>query len=192
MAARMGFVPSRTLHGGPFLSNVYPVSAAPADSFFIGDVVCRVAGGTDNGGCVAYTTAREANILGVVKACYDADKRPRTHSQPTRGPYIQATAGGRHYVDVYDDPAIIYKVRCENSAGASNIGGFLHFLPVTAASQGNTATGISRQSLTVFTAAGTPFRIIGFAPDEVTEVGGSANALEVLIAPHRYNPGPAT
>ena len=184
-ASRKGFSPARTLHGGPMLTKEYPVSAAPATSLFIGDLVCKLNGGSDGGGVVQYTTANEANILGVVARCLNSDRRPLTFSLPTRGPYIQATAGAAvQFVEVYDDPDMVYRVTCVQSAGPSNFNQFLHVATISAGNQGNTASGISQGSVTVFTAGGTGLRCLGLADTELTRLGASANEVEVIIATH--------
>ena len=184
-ASRKGFIPVRTLHGGPMVTHQYPVSAAPATSLFINDLCCKLAGGSDGGGVVQYTTANAPRILGVVARCLNSDRRELTFSLPTRGPYIQATAGAAvQYVDVYDDPDMVYRVTCVNSAGPSNFNQFLEVATISAGNQGNTASGISRMSATLFTTAGTGLMCLGLADTELTRLGASANEVEVVIATH--------
>lgn len=173
-----GFVPARLQGGGStFRTKLYPTSAGQAD-LYIGDPVCLVLGKAKR-----WTTAQAANFLGVVESVYDSNRKPLTFTQPTRGPYLLGANAG--FVNVFDDPDQTYTVECEVSAGPS-AGGQWAEVKVTA---GVTATGISRTTIIGVTAAdgGTmTFRAIGVSPDELDNLGGTGNDIEVIASRHVY------
>lgn len=184
---RRGFVPSRHLNGGShFRSHRYPVNASAATGLFMGDP-CYL-----SAGYVKPITTDDLNqkILGVIKACYASNQKPLTFSQPTRGPFLQASTAG--WVDVYDDPGIVYRVQADATASQADVG---KTVDVTASGGGNTATGYSRMEIDISTASAAsegslnPFQIVGVAPNELDRVDGTPgvngfgtnNDLEVVI-----------
>ncbi|RJO72857.1 MAG: hypothetical protein C4523_02480 [Myxococcales bacterium] len=140
------------------------------------------------GRAARYTTAQGVNYLGIIKACYDTNKKPLTFNQPTRGPYLIASQGG--YVEVYDDPDITYLVEY-NGTAADTTPGQVAEIELTA---GSTAVGQSRVFIAAVTAnsgvtaaaVGKPFRVIGLGPNELDEAGGTGNDLEVVARNHVF------
>lgn len=175
---RRGFVPSRHLTGGTGAprSKLYFASETRATPLAIGDAVKQDA---TTGGVVAMTnaTADQARYIGVVRALYDTNKRPLTHSMPTRAAFLPTSVAG--FADVMDDPDMLFVVECDTSVGNTNIGQAA-FIVTTAM---NTAVGVSKMHVTLTTVAGSPelFRIVGISPfDEVTGEAGANARVEVV------------
>lgn len=176
-ARRRGFVPIRHQSGGAvFRSKLYP-----ADNVIMmqGDGVCLVSGKAK-----AFLTANASTWLGVARAFYDSNKKPLTHVQPGRGPY--ALVGGGGYVDVWDDPNQVFLVESRVSAGPTTVGQKV----LINATAGVTAVGISRHHVDGFTAddAGSPLMVIGIGQNELDEVGGTGNDVEVVATIHVFRP----
>jgi len=186
-----GFVASRNLdgHSGNFRTERLPVSADNATALFMGDPVVRGAqGGVERFDPVnASTVALQRGLLGVVRAIYDTNGKPLTHSQPTNGPFLDASTAG--FVEVITDPDVVYRVNCSATATRADIG---NFAPVTFGVY-NSAAGISGAGIdltTVASGAGEQvFRVLNVAeagfPDDVTEAAAN-NDIEVMIADHEY------
>ena len=177
---RRGFVPGRHLTGAKTArSNLYPTDANLLAPLGVGDAVVLSSGYLQR-----YTTAAAASHLGVVKALYDSNRRPFTHTLPTRAAYLPISTAG--WVDVYDDPDQTFIVECRVSIGPSDRG-LIAEVNVTGM---NSATGISRmhvEEATASDAAGI-WRIIGLAPSElaVTAGGSTNNDIEVVAVIHLY------
>ena len=186
-----GFVPLRSL-GGPvsFTTRRYRVSSGNTTSIFPGDAVRLLADGQVRRVRTSAATVAELGVLGVVRNVLNSNGRPLTFSQPTNGPFLNASTAG--YVDVYDDPDIVYQVNGTTSASAAYMG---RFCRVTAATY-NSAAGISGLRIetadVTSSAVGHQFQIIGIAPSErigsLTVDGESVSSadLEVRIANHTY------
>ena len=180
IGGKRGFVPIRNQVGGAdFRSNLYRVTTDLLSPIFSGDPVSLVSGQVQR-----WTTANSANFIGVVKACYDSNKRPLTHSLPTKAAFINTSTAG--FVDVYDSPHTNFTVACEVSVGSSMIGQSA----IIAVSGGNSATGISRSHIAAVSAGDTTanFRIVGLSPLEqaVTAAGSPGQEIEVTPVVHLF------
>ncbi len=178
---RRGFVPARsqTGGGGAPRSKLYPTNTDLVQPLGIGDPVCMI-----NGYVQRWTTANASAFLGIVRACYDANKKPLTFSLPNQAPYLPASTAG--WVDVMDDPDQALVIECAASVGQSMIGGFA----TVEISAVNTNTGISNFFAAGVTAADATgaFRVVGLAPSETatTAAGSPNNDIEVLPVLHVY------
>lgn len=187
-----GFVAAKALHGGGrSVTQRYKVSADNATALFPGDLVALNA----QGGVESWITADNSAlatadpVLGVVKAVYDTNGKPLTHSQPTKGPFLDASTGG--YVEVYTDPDQIYIANASATCIQAYIG---TFAPVSFGAS-NSAAGRSGWGVdlgsTVGSAVGnTPLRVIGIAefdafPD-LTNGQAANNDVYVQIADHAF------
>ena len=171
MAALQGFIPSRQ-PVADWIRNL-PAAASTNQSIAKGDAVSYV-----NGIIVPATAGQDPaqQGYGVVIAVYTTANRPLTFQTSK----IIASAGvGR--VDVCFDPNQTYYVRCDTSAGASNMGKNV----ILAVSAANTLTGISGHSVDIPASASVNdlFKIINIGPfDELSGKGtggGANNGVEV-------------
>jgi hypothetical protein len=191
---RMGFQPARHLTGGQIRTRRYFVSTT-AQAIAIGDAV-RFNPNGDGVVAISGDSTPVVPVLGAVVACYDTNNKPLTFSQPTRGPYLQATVGG--FVDVVDDPNVTFIVQCDGTVQPNHVG---RFVSVTAAVNVlNTAAGTSQMQVRISTVDTSvrQFQIIGIAPNEdaglgsilnrgAFDVGGGVNTdVEVRIAAHAF------
>lgn len=148
---------------------------------FPGDPVALVSGQTV-ARIPAAATAAGLPILGVVRAVYDSNGRPFTHSLPSGGNFIPASTAG--FVDVNVDPNQVYLVNTDATVVSTLIGQYVDVTANTA----NTAAGRSGFSIEVATgtntaAATAPFQVIGIGPNNLDGiVGGESNQdVEVVI-----------
>jgi hypothetical protein len=188
-----GFQAMMSLHGDyePH-THRYKVSADNAAAIFPGDPVVQNA----QGGVQSWRTAdasalsAQRGLLGVVKAVYDSNGKPLTHSQPTKGPFLDASTEG--WVDVIIDPDVLYAVNASASASREMLG---QYAPMAVGTD-NSAAGISGIGIdlanVVATAAGAEvFQIIDVSPGELNQpdlIGGAAanNDVLVRISDHMY------
>jgi hypothetical protein len=190
----MGFQPARHLNGGQIRSRRYFVSTT-ARSIAIGDAV-RFNPNGDGIIALSGDATPIVPVLGAVVALYDTNNKPLTFSQPTRGPYLPALAGG--FADVVDDPGVTFIVQCDGTVQPNHVG---RFVSVTAAvNVVNTAAGTSNMQVEIGTVDTSvrQFQIIGIAPNEdaglgsilnrgAFDAGGGANTdVEVRIATHTF------
>ena len=181
---KRGFTPIRGQVGGSssFRSRLYEARELRDHPLSIGEPVTLQAGFVQR---ATAGSAAATNFIGVVKALYNADKRPLTHSLPTRAAYLNTSVAG--WVEVYDDPKQAYQVQCVDSVGPSNIGG-VAWIETSAV---DSATGVTRTHVILTSVAGgTPlFRIIGLAPSElaVTTAGSPNNNIEVVPIAGLFN-----
>ena len=192
-----GFQPARHLNGetGGFRAHRYFVSANNASSIFVGDPVGINAGG----GIESWRTldasaiGAKRGLLGVVRNVLDSNGRPLTHSQPTKGHFLDASTEG--YVEVIDDPDVVFVVNASATATRNLIG---QLAPVAFGTY-NSAAGISGAGIdlgnTVTTATGNqPFQVMGIAGNELDYpnafIASAANQdIEVRIADHLWRRG---
>lgn len=184
-----GFVEFRHLNGhvSPRTQwyRVKADGASGAHQKFPGDPVELVSGQTV-ARIPAAATAAGLPILGVIRACYNSDRRPLTFNQPsTGGPFLPASTAG--WVEVNIDPFQTYLVNTDATVDSTLIG---QFVDVTAGSA-NTAAGRSGMSIEVATgtntaAATVPFQVIGIGPNNLDGIIGGENNqdVEVIIARH--------
>lgn len=179
-----GFVASRHLDGGMIRTRRYRCDGSSNTTpIMIGDPVVLVPANGTLARLTAATAGGPKPVLGVVRNLYDSNGKPLTFSQPTRGPYLQASTIG--YADVYDEPKVTYIVQCDGSATEADIG---VNVDVTAG-VGNTAAGLSTYGVILATATTTwPFKVIGVSPFEETIGATGANLdVEVIVNTHVFN-----
>ena len=186
-----GFVPSRHLNGRvDFSHNQYRVSGNNPTKIFVGDPVFLHSDGKVR---VVETSAMSANeraILGIVRSVYNSDGRPLTHNLPGTGQFIAAST--QAFVDVVDDPNVIFLVQADSATKQGEIGQYVR----ATAGPANTALGRSGFQIKMVDqtacAVGSHFQIVGVAPlEKINGLGDgafSANQdVEVRIANHMYN-----
>jgi len=191
-----GFHAMISLHGDyePH-THRYKVSADNAAAIFAGDpVVLNAGGGVQSWRTAdASAVASQRGLLGVVKAVYDSNGKPLTHSQPTNGPFLDASTEG--WVDVIIDPDVVYSVNASASASREMIGGYVPM----AVGVDNSAAGISGIGINlggaVASATGDEvFQVIDVSPVELNQpdlIGGAGanNDVLVRIADHMFRRG---
>ena len=184
-----GFVPTRTLRGDSnFRTTIYATLGGNLNQLFKGDLVFLDALGRPQ--LVTGVSAGSTAPIGVVAAVYDANKRAKTHALPSG--HIGADVSATNFVEVYDDPDIVFTVQADTSVGPGFIG---NYVAVTANAP-STAAGRSGQIVAIAdlttSALGHPLQIIGIAPNEMDELGGANNDIEVVISHHKRRPHPLT
>jgi hypothetical protein len=166
------------------------VSANNPTAIFIGDAVELFSDGKVRVIDTSGASANERAVLGVVRAVYDNNQRPLTHSLPAKGQFIDGSTAG--FVDVCDDPDVVFLVSTDATAKQADVG---QFVRVTAGSA-NSTVGISGQHLRLAdataSAVGHRFVIMGLGPNEKA-TGGLGEAafsnnqdVEVLIVNHQW------
>ena len=179
-----GLVASRTMGSNvPARQKQYPTGARNLTQIFTGDLVFLDANGEVQSFTGVSADARPA--LGVVAHVLDSNRKPMTHSLPTKAAFLDASTAG--FVSVYDDPDTVFVVHSSAAVTQANTGSFT---TVTANSP-NSAAGISGQMMgaIVATAAGHPLQILGISEEETetTAGGGIANNdVEVKISNHLF------
>jgi hypothetical protein len=200
--APFGLRPARHLAGGQVRTKRYTVTNSGAVALIaIGSPVRHNPNG-DGIAIVSSDVAKDVPILGAVTALYDANGRPMTFSQPTRGPYLPPsgsnTSGVYGYADVADDPNTVFIAQIDATVLAGDFG---KFCTGTCATTGvNTAAGTSVMLLkrsTIDTSVA-QYQVLGIAHNESTGFGttilegnlGGPDAnnakVDVLIANHIY------
>lgn len=170
-----GFVPSRHINNGQtFRTNLYLKDTQAA--IHPGDAVCLVSGAV-----TTWVTAQVTTFLGVAKAVYDSNKKPRTHALPGVGPCLVSGVAG--YVEVYDDPGIVYTVECSTAVSAQLVGTAVDPVHVS----GNSGIGVSRQGV-LFNAGAAQFAVVGLAPTELAGTPAASNDVEVVARQGIYKP----
>lgn len=181
---KRGFIPLRSLDGKvSFPTRQYEVSANNGTPIFPGDPVTLNAQGNVIRVDTSGVSAAEPAILGIVARCLDSNRKPFTHSQPSRGPFLPSATKG--FVEVYDNPDTTFLVNADSALNQPEVGAFVR---VTAGAA-NTAAGISGFSIkmvdTTASAVGSRFRIIGLGPNE-DRTAGANNDVEVIAADHEW------
>lgn len=185
-----GFVPSRHLSGRiDFSHNLMRVSANNPTSIFVGDPVFLGADGKVRVVDTSAASVGERAIIGIVRGVYNSDARPLTHNLPGTGQFIAAST--RAFVDVCDDPDVIFLVNADSAANQGQIGQFVR----ATAGPANTALGRSGFQIRMVdqtaSAVGSQFQIVGVGPNEkISGLGdtafGASQDLEVIIIDHHY------
>ncbi|MCB7127950.1 MAG: hypothetical protein J3T61_00225 [Candidatus Brocadiales bacterium] len=183
-----GAWPIRRLDGSVnFRSKLYhrtASGAAAADQLFPGDIVKLTATGEPTLVSAGDTVHP---VLGVVKGVLDANQRPRTHSLPTGNAFLSASTEG--WVDIYDDPDIVYGIQIDASVLETDIGSNVD---VTAGNPSTARNTSGFQAQTIGTGATAIFRIVGLSAFEIdgeppgSLFGGDNRDLEVLIINHAF------
>lgn len=183
-----GFAPVRHLSGGQTFSSVRrPLRGTNINQIYPGDPVRIDASGHIQRATLG--TAASAPWLGVVKATYGKDQRPRTHSLPENNAYAVVSSSG--WVDIYEDPNIIFVVNCSASISPFKVGQFINIVinsPVTAANM--SGYGVNEADCTA-TAIGHPLKIVRISPQDpltanADPAGEANNDVEVLIMQHMW------
>jgi len=187
-----GFVEHRNLAG-----NVCPSARkrrvkgdgtnANPHQIYAGDPVILVSGNTVVRKAAAATAASRP-ILGIVRAVHDNNDKPLTFSQPSKGPYLDASTAGWVYVN--EDPHQTYLVNTDATVVSTLIG---QFVDATADSPGS-AAGTSGFEIEVATGTNTaantvPFQVIGIGANNLDGITGGENNqdVEVIIADHMWH-----
>lgn len=183
-----GLTPSRTLSGGDFVTRRFPVSCPAATGLYLNDVAIPVA----DGKIEAY--AGTGPVLGVVTALYDSDGNVLTFSQPSGGPFL--AAGSTGFADVIVGEDTVFTAAVDATAASTAVFANIN----VSAAPGTNASGLSGHILkqsTISTSADLPFKILGGAPNDETQLGsatdgfGSGTALEVVFNNTLFKSGTA-
>src|SRR3990167_10474012 len=133
-----GFVPSPHLSGRiDFSHNQMRVSGNNPTSIFVGDPVFRGADGKIRRIATSAVSVGDRAPIGVVRAVYNSDGRPLTHNLPDTGQFVPASTAA--FVDVCDDPDVIFLVNADSAVSQADIGNFVR----ATAGPANTALGRS-------------------------------------------------
>ncbi len=158
---------------------------------FSGDPVHLVSGHSVSKMTTTASGASAASLplLGVIRAVYNSNGRPFTHSAPGAGSFIPASTAG--FVEVNIDPHQTYLISPNTTANSTHIG---QYVELTAAAA-NTAAGRSGFLVELSAASNTaartrPLQIIGIARNTEADpaVGAHEQELEVIIADHAFRP----
>lgn len=188
MANVRGFVPSKKIGGGDYVTARFPVSCPAAAGMFLNDLVVADA----DGKAMPYDATKRP--LGVVVSLYGSDGRELTFNQPDGGVYLPAGSTG--FADVIIDTGVIFVASTNTTAASTAVYGNIN----VSAGTGNTATGLSGHQLntsSVSTSADLPFKIIGGAPNDSKQLGsatdgfGSGMQLQVVLNNTLLNSGTA-
>lgn len=187
-----GFVPTRHLGGSVnFRTNRYSVSANNPTSIMVGKAVYLESDGHVRVVRTSGGSVNERGVLGVVRSIYNSSNRPLTHNLPSTANILPASTAG--YVDVIDDPDVVFLVDADASATQANIG---QYVRVTAGSD-ITAAGIPGWSVRIADATassvGHKFMIVGLGPNETLDTVGEGAFqgldnpdVEVIISDHHF------
>lgn len=176
-----GFVPVNSLDGRTdFSHRRYAVSANNPTAIFIGDPVELNDGNVrviDTSGA----SAGERGILGIVRAVYDSNEKPLTHSLPTNGQFIDGSTAG--FVDVVDDPEVLFLVNSDATASQSMIGQFVRATAGTPSSAAGRSGFSLRLADTTNTSVGHRFKIVSVGPNELISgrAGQFANNQDIVV-----------
>ena len=176
-----GFIPVRTLDGSnQFATVTRPTLGNNAGQIFPGDVVTIVSGGVQSYRNATASGAAANLPLGVVARVLNTQGRPFTFNQPNSGPLIPTSTVG--FVEVYENPHIVYQVNTSATAAPLNVGRFAE-VRVCAPSTAVGRSGMSVTIGTVVTAAGEAFKVynVSTSEDEVRVSGESNNDVEVVL-----------
>ena len=170
--AANGFTPLRHLTGGVIRPNEYPIASAYAANIAAGDLVTLHTDGT----VIRGTTGGVA--LGVFYGVeYIAtDGSVKFEKVWTNGTVTNASANAKAYV--YDDPNITYRVQCNGTFAAANVGELAN---VTIGTY-NSTYGHSTDELLISTLAATAkvLRVLRLIDYPNNAVGADAD-VEVVI-----------
>lgn len=176
-----GFIPVKTLDGSNrFATVTRPTLGNNAGQIVAGDVIAMVSGGAQSYRNVTASGAAARPPSGVVARVLNADGRPFTFNQPGAGPIIPTSTVG--FVEVYEDPHIVYQVNCSATAAPLHVGKFIG-VRCCALSTAVGRSGMSVTLGTVVTAAGEAFKVynLSTSEDEVRTSGEANQDLEVIL-----------
>lgn len=186
---KRGFVPHKHIAGNAaFVTRRYHVSSNNSTAIFAGDPVELNVNGHVQVIDTSGVSANELPILGIVGQVLDVNQRPLTHNLPSTGNFLNASTEG--YVDVYDDPGIIFLVNVDATGKQADIGMFIQ----TTAGSANSSAGISgfqlKGSTAVASSVGHRFQVMRVGSnqlDGVDSFDGTFQDYEVRIANHQWN-----
>lgn len=180
-----GFQPIRNLHGGSTAFQTKRFRASTSAAVANGDMVGVSAG------VVKQVQNASAATIGVVARCFQdiqGEARPFTHSMPTWGPYKRAAVSG--FVDVYDDPDVVYRAVSEVSASAGSTIGTM--MTVSNSAAVTTANGQSGQNL-IAQASATQGHVRVLGPSQFTTdpfATAGTTIVECIQVRHLYRIAP--
>lgn len=170
-AAINGFQPARPAPAEKVYT--YPVVAG-SDTFAIGDVVTFSSGQVAK---LALTDSPTAPV-GVIVGLKDANGRPLTFNQPTRGNYLVAGQAG--FAEVIIDPEASYLVRFTGTVNQALVG--TNVRANDAGVQTNTGvSGMSVRALSGAAAATNPFKVLAISEQVVAGGTGTDRYVEVRL-----------
>ena len=174
-----GLTPVAYASGAPYNGavNTYYVPATDTTAIYIGDMV-KLAGSADTDGVPSVTKASSTNVVvGVVTGV-----RPVTRSSK-----IYREASTERYVEVADDPNLVFEIQNSGTIAAADFGLNANFTGTS----GSTVTGLSTMELDTSSKATTAtldFQILRLAPRTDNEVGLNADVL-VRLNNHQFVDG---
>jgi hypothetical protein len=167
-----GFQPARPVASEKVYT--YPVVAG-SSTFAIGDVVAFTGGAVDK---LALTDSPTALAVGVIVGLKDANGRPLTFNQPTRGGYLIAGQAG--FAEVVVDSEASYMVRFTGTVNQALVG-----TNVRANDAGvtvsNGLSGMSVRALSGGAAATNPFKVLSISDQVVAGGVGTDRYVEVRL-----------
>lgn len=176
--APMGMTPVSHINGGDWngKTNRYFIAASDMNAFYIGDVVVSAPGAGDgmvNGQIVVGVP--QVTKAGVGAAARGVIVSVEQDQNGNGQRYVPATKTRGYFVNVADDPLLIFQIQVSNSSllTATCVGEFGDLL-VAASASGQGVSGTRLDSTTIGTTTG-PLRILGLALGDFT-----ANA-QVLV-----------
>lgn len=184
-----GLVPTRHLTGGSsFQTTFRSTRGANLSVLRRGDPVYMDTSGGIQRALVATVAGQQ--WLGVIARLYNNNKRPLTFSLPAGTQTLAASTSG--FVEIYEDPDIVWTIHSSVSIGQSSIGLFGNIKFINT----GTAAGISSCALDdvdfTATSAGHPLKIVRVSPfDGPTSPGtpSDGNDIEVIITQHMWRSG---
>ena len=179
--APRGFVPVRTLHGGPITLREYSSASGYAANLGAGDPVELTGTGTN----IQLAAAQNVDNLGVFAGVhYTNSSGDRVYS----GYWASGTTGTDIVALVYVDPMIIYEIQAD-SVAAADVGALADWTvgtPSVTTQQSTTYLAVSSATATT----GKSIRIVKLA-SKVDNAYGAYAKLEVVFAEHIFLTGAA-
>lgn len=176
-AVNNGFVPARPYHYD--MLRTYQVSLSTNQQLGINDPVALI------NGLISPVTAGNNPLragFGAVVGLLDANGKPLTFSQPTKGPYL--TSGQAGQAIVLSDPNMTFRANYTTSAGNDVVG---NLVEVTGMNIPVSATGFSQAAINVSSSASTSllFRVESlYADPTLAQSKGISKYMEVAWNRH--------
>ncbi len=180
-ATPYGAVPIRHLNGSPYNGKTtrYYIPSTDSDAVFVGDFV-ELAGGLDpTGTCATVKKGAATNqLLGVVVSCDpNRDDLSKTHR----------VASTNRYVNVADDPDLIFKIQEDGSGGAMTAAEIATCQngDIVASVAGSAVTGRSGMQITSAVGTGSAqLKVLKIYSDGNSTAATLYQDLEVMIFEH--------
>lgn len=176
-AVNNGFVPARPYYFD--MCRTYQVNLSTNQQLGMNDPVALI------NGVISPVTAGNNPLragFGAVVGLLDANGKPLTFSQPTKGPYL--TSGQAGQAIVLSDPNMTFRANYTGSAGNNVVG---QLVEVTGMNIPVSATGFSQAAIVAAASASTTllFRVESLYPDPtLTQSKGISKYMEVAWNRH--------